>query len=61
MLRTIKRWAFAVFTSVVVAAVIGVLVVPAAYMERGYWAIGGEWLLVLVAFVLTMWGLLGNE
>ena len=41
------------------AAVIGVrealisaaVWLPAAYMERGYWAVGGEWLLIIATGV----------
>ena len=29
--------------------------IPAAYAERGYWAIGGEWLLILAVTALGWW------
>ena len=28
---------------------------PAAWAERGYWAIGGEWLLILLAAAVGGW------
>jgi hypothetical protein len=34
---------------------VGLLVIPAAFAERGYWGIGGEWLLVLITFVGSLW------
>jgi len=29
---------------------------PFAYLERGYWAIGGEWLLILAVMFIAGWG-----
>lgn len=29
--------------------------VPTAYYERGYWAIGGEWLLIIATGVYCWW------
>lgn len=29
--------------------------IPAAWAERGYWAIGGEWLLIIFAAVVGGW------
>ena len=29
--------------------------IPAAWAERGYWAIGGEWLLILLAAAVGGW------
>lgn len=29
--------------------------IPSAYAWRGYWAIGGEWLLILLAAVVGGW------
>ena len=45
------------------AAVIGVrealisaaVWLPVAYMERGYWAVGGEWLLIIATGVYCWW------
>ncbi len=31
----------------------GVVLIPVAYTERGYFAVGGEWILVIAAAVLT--------
>lgn len=28
---------------------------PTAYRERGYWAVGGEWLLIAAMGLLTYW------
>lgn len=38
--------------AVVSGAVIAWWGIPFAYAERGYFALGGEWLLVLAAFLL---------
>lgn len=54
---TIKGVLFRIFTATVVAAGIGVLLIPAAYNERGYMAIGGEWLCVILAWVAVLWAL----
>lgn len=60
-INAIKRWIYYIFTAAVCAALIGALAVPAAYAERGYWAIGGEWLLVLLSFVSALWLMGGRE
>lgn len=52
---TIKGFLFRVFTATVIAAALGVLLIPAAYHERGYMAIGGEWLCVILAWVAALW------
>lgn len=57
----VKRWAFALFTSALIAAIVGIIVIPAAFAQRGYMACGGEWLLVLLSFVASLWVLTGNE
>ncbi len=31
----------------------GTALIPVAYAERGYFAVGGEWVLIIVAAVLT--------
>lgn len=31
------------------------LLIPAALTERGYWAIGGEWLLIVLSFISIMY------
>lgn len=61
MTQRIKHWLFAVFTSAVVAALVGVVVVPAAYAHRGYTAYGGEWLLILLTFVGVLWCVTGKD
>ena len=61
MTQRMKYWLFAVFTSAIVAAMVGIVVVPAAYTQRGYMAVGGEWLLILLTFVLTLWCVTGKE
>lgn len=35
-------------------AFIAALLIPAALTERGYWAFGGEWLLIVVSFISVM-------
>lgn len=52
---TIKGVLFRLFTATVIAAGVGVLLIPAAYAERGYWAIGGEWLCVVLLWVAALW------
>lgn len=37
------------------AALVGAWTIPFAYRERGYWAIGGEGLLMIAAAILGMW------
>lgn len=36
-------------TAVITVVIFGVLVVTAAYIQRGYWAVGAEWLLPIIA------------
>ncbi len=31
----------------------GAVLIPVAYVERGYFAVGGEWVLIIAATVLT--------
>lgn len=37
------------------AALVGAWAVPLAYQERGYWAVGGEGLLMILAAFLGIW------
>lgn len=59
-MTSMKRWAFALFTSAFIAAIVGIIVIPAAFAQRGYMAVGGEWILILVSFVTSMWCLTEN-
>lgn len=36
-------------TIVITFALLGVVLVIAAYVQRGYWAVGAEWLLPIIA------------
>jgi hypothetical protein len=29
--------------------------IPLAFSERGYWAIGGEWPLIILSFFISRW------
>lgn len=40
---------------VLASLVIGKLAIPAAFAERGYWAVGGEWLLVIAPLVVLVY------
>jgi len=37
--------------SLILTIPIALILIELAYKERGYWAIGGEWLITLVIFV----------
>lgn len=41
--------------ALIIAALVACWAVPCAYEQRGYSAVGGEALLVLVVFVLSLW------
>ena len=42
-------------TAVITIVIFGVLVVIAAYIQRGYWAVGAEWTLpVVMAMVVPL-------
>ncbi len=41
------------FISVILAALVGIQVMPYVLKERGYFAIGGEWILVILSFFVT--------
>jgi len=48
------KWAFNL-AGVAAAAGTAAAFVPLAYAERGYWAIGGEWMLVIIMFFVVRW------
>ncbi len=35
----------------------GVVLIPVAYAERGYFAVGGEWIIVIASAVLTAYAI----
>ena len=43
--------------SVIAAWLTSLWAIPAAYAERGYYAVGGEWILILAAFGFTYWAI----
>lgn len=43
--------------SVISSALVGMQVIPYALKERGYVAIGGEWILVIGSFFVMYWAL----
>lgn len=50
-----KRLLIRVLTALVSMAGAGVLLLPAAFRQRGYFAFGGEWLMVLVFGIIVWW------
>ena len=46
---------FHVLISALGAFAVAVWAVPVAYAQRGYYAIGGEWLLVILTFVAVLY------
>lgn len=42
-------------TSIIVGWLVSLWAIPAAYAERGYKAIGGEWLLICFVVGITYW------
>ena len=52
--RKLLELAFRIVISAMASVAVASWVVPAAYAERGYSAVGGEWLLVIVTFVAVM-------
>lgn len=49
--RQIAEVAFHLLLSALGAVAVASWAIPAAYAERGYHAIGGEWLLVILTFI----------
>lgn len=51
-----KKWYGAFLVSALIGGVLGIAAawwgIPYAYAERGYFAVGGEWLLILAAAFL---------
>lgn len=46
---------FHLLLAVMSAFAVASWVIPAAYAERGYSAVGGEWLLIVLTFVAVMY------
>lgn len=42
--------------SIIVAFLMALWAIPFAYAERGYYAVGGEWILILLSFGFAYWG-----
>ena len=53
--RQIAEVAFHLLLSALGAVAVALWAIPAAYAERGYSAVGGEWLLVAVTFIAVFW------
>ena len=53
--RRIFEIVFHFVLAVLGAAAVAIWAVPAALVERGYQAIGGEWLLVILTFVAVFY------
>ncbi len=47
--------------AIIAGAVTGVILIPVAYAERGYFAVGGEWILIIAAAVLAVKYFQGKE
>ena len=43
--------------SLIPTAAVAAMAIPAAHAERGYWAVGGEWLLIALVFIGMMYAL----
>lgn len=56
---SLVKWMCGVLSALLVGGLTAWLIVPFAYAERGYRAIGGEWMLVfavtLAAFQISNW------
>ena len=55
MIRRIAEFAFHLLLALMGAFAVASWAVPAAYAERGYIAVGGEWLLVILTFCAVMY------
>ncbi len=55
LVRCIAEFAFHLLLAFLGAFAVASWAVPAAYAERGYSAVGGEWLLVAVTFIAVFW------
>lgn len=51
--REVRLMVFKTIMSLVPAGFIAFLTIPAAYRYRGYSAIGGEWLLIILTFAFS--------
>ncbi len=47
------RLLLSIFLGVLAGIIAGVIFIPLAYAERGYYAVGGKWLLIIAADVLA--------
>ncbi len=54
---TLFKWFTRTLWALVPTAGVAALAIPAAHAERGYWAVGGEWLLIVCVFISVMYAL----
>lgn len=47
------RVVFAIIPAALIAYIVALWAIPAAYAQRGYYAIGGEWCLIVTTFAVT--------
>lgn len=53
--RKLLELTFRMVISAMASAAVASWVIPAAYAERGYSAVGGEWLLIVLTFVAVLY------
>ena len=55
MTRNVMHWIMYLFVAGTAAFAVALWAIPAAFRERGYSAVGGEWLLVICVFLGALW------
>lgn len=53
IISKIKTYLIKIWMSLLLAIPLALLLIQLAYLERGYWGIGGEWLFITI---LLIWG-----
>ena len=59
-MKLVKYWASRILFATVCASILGAALVPMAYAERGYSAIGGEWLAIILCWIGVLWMVTGG-
>lgn len=65
MLKALRRKAYIIITTLIrliatafAGVIVAVLFTDAAYQQRGYYSVGGEWI-VIIGLIFTVWKLTG--
>lgn len=53
MKQMTKRTICKISIAIIITSVLAAIVLPRTYTARGYWDIGGEWILLVLVFILS--------